>query len=121
MQEAALNICISQLRRVLGDDPQAPRFIETVHRRGYRFIAALQDRGISVPGDVSVVSFDDIDRFSPRPPFLTTIHQPLELIGQRAAELLLERIQTPYRAGQARKHILLPTHLVIRHTCRKVT
>jgi len=85
----------------------------------YRFIAALQDRGIRVPDDVSVVSFDDIDRFSPRPPFLTTIHQPLELIGQRAAELLLERMQNPYRSGQARKHLLLPTHLVTRHTCKK--
>lgn len=87
----------------------------------YRFIAALQERGVSVPDDVSVVSFDDIDRFSPRPPFLTTIHQPLELIGRRAAELLLERMQHPYRSGQARKHILLSTHLVARHTCRKAT
>lgn len=41
VHEAALNMCISQLRRVLGDDPQAPQFIATVHRRGYRFTAAL--------------------------------------------------------------------------------
>ncbi|MGH8071260.1 MAG: AAA family ATPase [Candidatus Entotheonellia bacterium] len=45
VHEAALNICISQLRRVLGDDPQTPQFIETVHRRGYRFIAALTVAG----------------------------------------------------------------------------
>ncbi len=87
----------------------------------YRFIAGLQDRGVQVPDDVSVVSFDDIDRFSPRPPFLTTIHQPLEQIGQRAAELLLERMQNPYRPGQARKHILLPTHLVARHTSERLS
>ncbi len=34
----ALTSCIQELRRVLGDDPRQPRFIETRHRRGYRFI-----------------------------------------------------------------------------------
>jgi pimeloyl-ACP methyl ester carboxylesterase/DNA-binding winged helix-turn-helix (wHTH) protein/class 3 adenylate cyclase len=37
--DGALKVCIRQIRRALGDDAQAPRFIETAHRRGYRFIA----------------------------------------------------------------------------------
>jgi DNA-binding winged helix-turn-helix (wHTH) protein/tetratricopeptide (TPR) repeat protein len=37
----ALTQVVSELRQALGDDPAAPRFIETVPRRGYRFIAAV--------------------------------------------------------------------------------
>jgi pimeloyl-ACP methyl ester carboxylesterase/DNA-binding winged helix-turn-helix (wHTH) protein/class 3 adenylate cyclase len=37
--DSALKVCIREIRRALGDDAQAPRFIETAHRRGYRFIA----------------------------------------------------------------------------------
>lgn len=39
--ETALTNCISELRQVLRDNAKKPRFIETVHRRGYRFIAPL--------------------------------------------------------------------------------
>lgn len=38
-----LNYCIRQVRAALGDDPRAPRFIETIPRRGYRFIAPVTD------------------------------------------------------------------------------
>ncbi len=40
--DQSLNSCITQLRSALGDDPEAPRFIETVPRHGYRFVGMLQ-------------------------------------------------------------------------------
>lgn len=39
--DAGLNFCVRQIRRILGEDAKCPRFIETVHRRGYRFIARV--------------------------------------------------------------------------------
>ncbi len=39
VSEAVLKLRISELCKLLGDDPKAPTYIETVHRRGYRFIA----------------------------------------------------------------------------------
>jgi TolB-like protein len=42
--DAALVTCIQELRRALGDDARRPRYIETLHRRGYRFIGKLAAR-----------------------------------------------------------------------------
>jgi DNA-binding winged helix-turn-helix (wHTH) protein len=39
--EVVLKVCISELRRALRDRAQRPKYLETVHRRGYRFIARL--------------------------------------------------------------------------------
>src|SRR2546427_13212065 len=41
ISDAVLRIAIGELRRALGDTAQAPRFIATVHRRGYRFLASV--------------------------------------------------------------------------------
>ena len=41
VSESVITVAIRQLRRVLGDGARAPRFIETVHGRGYRFIAPV--------------------------------------------------------------------------------
>ena len=39
--DAVLKVCIREIRQALGDDHQAPRFIETAHKRGYRFVAPV--------------------------------------------------------------------------------
>jgi DNA-binding winged helix-turn-helix (wHTH) protein len=43
VSDGVLKGCIRRIRRVLGDDPRAPQFIKTVHRRGYRCIASLTE------------------------------------------------------------------------------
>jgi DNA-binding winged helix-turn-helix (wHTH) protein len=49
----ALNRCITQLRKVLGDDARNPRYIETISRRGYRLLGRVEplatDRSENVP------------------------------------------------------------------------
>jgi DNA-binding winged helix-turn-helix (wHTH) protein len=42
VSEAVLKTSVLDIRRALGDDPRAPRFIETMHRRGYRFIGLVR-------------------------------------------------------------------------------
>lgn len=49
----ALTQVVSDLRQALGDDPAKPRFIQTVPRRGYRFIATLEAAFPQAPGSVS--------------------------------------------------------------------
>lgn len=43
ISEGVVKNVVQELRQALGDNPKSPRFIETVHRRGYRFIGAMED------------------------------------------------------------------------------
>ena len=47
--EAALSVCITELRKALGDNAKEPQFIETAHRRGYRFIAPVTTGAERIP------------------------------------------------------------------------
>jgi LacI family transcriptional regulator, repressor for deo operon, udp, cdd, tsx, nupC, and nupG len=54
---------------------------------------ALQERGLSVPRDVSLTGFDDVSLAQFFAPPLTTVRQPLEAQGARAIALLLAKVQ----------------------------
>src|SRR6186713_3101734 len=58
--DTSLAEAVSFLRQALGDDPQSPRYIQTVHRRGYRFLAPLipliEDRGLTPDAAVNSAS-----------------------------------------------------------------
>jgi DNA-binding winged helix-turn-helix (wHTH) protein/Tol biopolymer transport system component len=54
--EGGINFCVKQIRAALGDDPEKPRYIETLHRRGYRFIAPVSNDHIVQPHATSIPS-----------------------------------------------------------------
>ena len=77
-------------------------------------VKALSRAGIRVPEDIAVVGFDDIFPGSLCDPPLTTIHQPMRLLGERACARLLDRIADPSLRPVTE---LLPTELVLRSSC----
>src|ERR1043166_3014765 len=49
-----LNTAINKIREVLGDSAEHPRFVETVPRRGYRFVGQVEGNGVAaIPTEVS--------------------------------------------------------------------
>lgn len=44
VSDAVLKVAVAEIRRALDDSAQSPRFVQTVHRRGYRFIGEVQTR-----------------------------------------------------------------------------
>jgi DNA-binding LacI/PurR family transcriptional regulator len=77
-------------------------------------IRALKDAGLSVPGDVSVVGFDDILSAAYSTPSLTTVRQPLLEMGKRGAEILLDRIAN--RDKEYPAEIIVAPEFVVRES-----
>jgi len=75
------------------------------------FIHACWDSGLSVPGDISVVGFDDIPESAHFYPPLTTVRQNFSEIGRRAVSLLLAELQ-----GDPVDHNQIVPELVIRRS-----
>jgi len=80
-------------------------------------IRALQDVGLSVPRDVSVIGFDDIKVAAFNNPRLTTIRQPLSNMGRIAAQCVLSQLNgsEPFR-----KMIMVEPELAVRESTRAI-
>ncbi|WP_405515205.1 LacI family DNA-binding transcriptional regulator [Streptomyces canus] len=74
-------------------------------------LTALHEAGLSIPQDVAVVGFDDVEMASYTYPALTTIRQPMREMGEAAARLLLDHVR---RSPEAVPSRTIPTSLVVR-------
>jgi len=79
-------------------------------------LRAVRSAGLQVPGDVSIIGFDDISSASAVSPALTTIAQPIVELATQAAQFLISRIQNG-QEGRSGQRIVLDTELVVRNSC----
>ena len=119
-------------------DPLLTRYVEPTTQQGYRAagelldlpqrptalvafndksaVGALQaaaERSLTVPADLSIAGFDDLDLSRATTPLLTTVRQPLQEMGRMAVSLLLRLLD---RHEVEALHIELATELIIRNS-----
>lgn len=72
----------------------------------------VRERGLDIPGDVALASFDDVPWFNHIHPRITAISQPTAELGRRAVRLILDALH-----GRATDSVVLPATLVVRESC----
>jgi DNA-binding LacI/PurR family transcriptional regulator len=99
------------LGRQLSADPQVSAVFVANDQMALGVLRAMHEAGREVPGDVSVVGFDDIPEAAYFLPPLTTVRQDFIEMGRRSLRMLLRTIETDRRASA---EPLVPPELVVR-------
>jgi DNA-binding LacI/PurR family transcriptional regulator len=99
------------LGRQLSADPDVSAVFVANDQMALGVLRALNEAGRDVPGDVSVVGFDDIPEAAYFLPPLTTVRQDFIEMGRRSLRMLLRTIETDRRASA---EPLVPPELVVR-------
>ncbi|OON71948.1 LacI family DNA-binding transcriptional regulator [Streptomyces tsukubensis] len=99
--------------RLLAGEPRPTALVAFNDKTAAGAVRAAREKGLTVPGDLSVTGFDDSELGQSITPALTTVRQPLEEMGRIAVSLLLRLI-----AGHAvdTLHVELATPLVVRES-----
>lgn len=82
----------------------------------YGIWKTLTRNGLRVPDDVSLVGFDDVQEARLTEPTLTTVQVPTDIIGEECARMLLDKL-TGGVGGRSKPAVVVPTHVVERHSC----
>ncbi|MEU4833056.1 LacI family DNA-binding transcriptional regulator [Streptosporangium sp. NPDC023615] len=98
--------------RELLDLPERPTALVAFNdKMAVGVLRAAAERGLRVPGDLSVAGFDDIDLSRATLPMLTTVRQPLQEMGRMAVTLLMRLLN---RHTLEALHVSLGTDVVVR-------
>lgn len=79
-------------------------------------ISEAKKKGLQVPEDIAVIGFDDQPIAAIVEPALTTIHQPIEEIGKKTMEVMLELLEDKTKSIKSQIYEL-PLQLVVRESC----
>ncbi|MCH5671062.1 LacI family DNA-binding transcriptional regulator [Streptomyces gilvus] len=106
-----------ELGRRIATDPDVTAVFCANDHMALGLLRALQQAGLRVPEDISVVGFDDMPETEYFGPSLTSVRQDFDELGRRALRLLIEIVGDPDAGPQVVEeahHIVIPPNLVVR-------
>jgi DNA-binding LacI/PurR family transcriptional regulator len=103
-------------RRLLGAGRRPTAIFASNDQAAVGALNAIEEAGLEVPHDISLIGYDNTALAALRHISLTTIHQPRRQIGEMAMTAVLRRIEHP--GAKAQRHVLAPK-LVLRATTGK--
>jgi LacI family transcriptional regulator len=106
---------VSGVQRLIDLNPRPTAVFIASNKLTIGAMAGITDRKLRCPQDISVIGYDDYEWEEAFRPRLTAVAQPSNLIGQRAAELLISRI-VGQKTGEHEK-VVVPSRLVVRESC----
>ena len=101
-------------RQLLSSDDRPTAILASNDFTAFGAMEAAHDLLLDIPGDVSIIGFDDIPEARVVHPKLSTVRLPLEQMGRVAVEPLLEHVED---LDLQPKHITLSTKLIERQSC----
>jgi len=113
------NTDVSQaIHELIGDknDMKADAILFSTSKIGVMGIECITALGLKIPDDVAVVSFDNVDAYKICVSPVTVVGQPLQEIGEKAVEILLNEISLPKGTSKIQK-LKLKTEFIIRKSC----
>jgi LacI family transcriptional regulator len=82
-------------------------------------LRVIKELGLTVPGDIAVVSFDDYDVFQMNNPPVTAIAQPIDKIADKIISIMVQRLRKPSSEKEAPQTVMLATELFVRESSAK--
>lgn len=107
------------MHRLLTEHPDTTGVFAANDIMAFGAVRAALERGLRIPGDISLIGFDNIELASIIHPPLTSIHQPKYEIGRAAVEILLRLGHS--KGKPAPEHRILGVELIERQSCSSRT
>lgn len=98
------------------NDLKADAILFSTSKLGINGIECISSLGLKIPDDIAVISFDNSDAYKICVSPVTVVAQPLQEIGRKAVNILLEKINFPDRLDEFQQ-ITLNTEFIIRKSC----
>ncbi|AJY44622.1 LacI family DNA-binding transcriptional regulator [Martelella endophytica] len=114
-QNLRLEVGFEQARLLLSRDKRPDVILTANDNIAIGTGRAIQEAGLSVPGDIAIASFNDIPVAQFLNPPLSTMNIPGEAIGEAAVDLLVEQIN----GREYAKRVRIPTEMIWRDSCRR--